>query len=177
MNSTRNCWPSIQKVLKTWTFRPETLDVHRFSSTSPRSSPLNLRPHRAQERALLDYDGYVRGTAEVAVRQPGDGTWREVAQRVVALRRARAAEASEEADAALAARGARQGDGPGSEHLRALMWRISGEMEGERPRFRCRLGVSIHFPCRSTLSFRLESGRRAGSSPVSSDSLSCVGHV
>eukprot|EP00435_Cladocopium_sp_Y103_P038814 s494_g10.t1 len=57
----------------------------------------------AEERALADYDGFQRGMAEVAVRQPGDGTWQEVARQVVQLRKQRiqeAQQAKEEAEAA-----------------------------------------------------------------------------
>ncbi|CAE6909356.1 HYDIN [Symbiodinium natans] len=54
----------------------------------------------AEERALTDYDGYHRGIVEVPLRQPGDGMWKQVAQRVVEVRKAR----KEEAEAAKAAK-------------------------------------------------------------------------
>lgn len=61
-----------------------------------------------EERLLQEYDGYVSNFAEVSVRQPGDGTWKQVTQRVAQRRKertraeaiARGEEVEEEAEAA-----------------------------------------------------------------------------
>ncbi|CAE7574242.1 HYDIN, partial [Symbiodinium sp. CCMP2456] len=76
-----------------WLVNPTDYPIEVFSTEFDEK-------HLAEERALADYDGYHRGIAEVPLRQPGDGMWKQVASRVVEIRKAR----KEEAEAAKAAK-------------------------------------------------------------------------
>ncbi|CAK0791292.1 unnamed protein product [Prorocentrum cordatum] len=54
------------------------------------------RMYLEEERALLEFDGYEPGFEEVPVRYPGDGLWKKIAKRVVALRQGASAELASE---------------------------------------------------------------------------------
>ncbi|CAL1143625.1 unnamed protein product, partial [Cladocopium goreaui] len=77
-----------------WLVNPTDYPIEVFSTEFDQK-------YLAEERALADYDGWKqRGMAEVAVRQPGDGTWQEVATQVVQLRKQRIQEAQQAKEAA-----------------------------------------------------------------------------
>eukprot|EP00434_Breviolum_minutum_P033768 symbB.v1.2.029881.t1/scaffold3317.1/size59186/2 len=79
-----------------WLVNPTDYPIEVFSAEFDEK-------YLAEERALADYDGFERGMAEVSVRQPGDGTWQEVARRVVDIRKERIAQAEKAKEEAKAA--------------------------------------------------------------------------